>query len=116
MRRVLSLTEYGTWLQSFLPGIPASPEAAWLEPAVVTDPTDPKLAHLDGLNLSRAWMLEGILSALPAKDPRRPALVAAAARHREAGLRAVTGEHYEGGHWLGSFAVYLTTRRGIASK
>jgi hypothetical protein len=80
---------------------------------VVTDPGDPKLAHLDGLNLSRAWMLEGIAAGLPTGDGRIAALGAAAARHREAGLRAVTGEHYEGGHWLGSFAVYLVTRRGL---
>ena len=79
---------------------------------VSPDPSDPKLAHLDGLNLSRAWMLEGILSALPDDDHRRPALQAAADAHRNAGLAAVTGEHYEGGHWLGSFAVYLTTHRG----
>ncbi|HMC26274.1 MAG TPA: DUF2891 family protein [Verrucomicrobiae bacterium] len=58
-------------------------------------------------------MLEGILSALPVDDPRRPALSAAAQSHRRAGSAAVTGEHYEGGHWLGSFAVYLTTQRGI---
>ena len=58
-------------------------------------------------------MLEGILSALPVDDPRRPALSAAAQSHRRAGIAAVTGEHYEGGHWLGSFAVYLTTQRGI---
>jgi hypothetical protein len=65
------------------------------------------------LNLSRAWMLEGIASGLPPADPRRPALKTAAAAHREAGLRAVTGEHYEGGHWLGTFAVYLVTSRGL---
>ncbi len=53
---------------------PAATAAAWLEPAVVTDPSDPKLAHLDGLNLSRAWMLEGIASGLPPADPRLPAL------------------------------------------
>ncbi len=58
-------------------------------------------------------MLEGIVSGLPADDPRRPALVAAAEAHRAAGLAAVTGAHYEGGHWLGSFAVYLVTQRGI---
>src|SRR5712675_1044925 len=86
--------------------------ANWLPVTVSPDPSDPKLAHLDGLNLSRAWMLEGITSALPADDPRRPALAAAAEAHRRAGLAAVTGEHYEGGHWLGSFAVYLTTQRG----
>ena len=82
-------------------------------PAVVTDPSDPKLAHLDGLNLSRAWMLEGMAAGLPADDPRVASLAATAAAHREAGLASVTGEHYEGGHWLGSFATYLVTRRGI---
>ena len=85
----------------------------WLPVAVSPDPSDPKLAHLDGLNLSRAWMLEGILSDLPENDPRRPALRAAADAHRRAGLAAVTGAHYEGGHWLGSFAVYLVTKRGL---
>jgi hypothetical protein len=76
---------------------------------VVTDRADPKLAHIDGLNLSRAWMLEGIAHGLPPADRRSAALAAAAARHREAALPAVTGEHYEGGHWLGTFAVYLTS-------
>ncbi|HBL30809.1 MAG TPA: DUF2891 domain-containing protein, partial [Acidobacteria bacterium] len=77
------------------------------------DPTDGKLAHLDGLNLSRAWMLEGIAASLPKADPRIPALQATANLHRTSGLRAVTGEHYEGGHWLGSFATYLVTGRGL---
>lgn len=115
MRRVLPPAEYATWLSAFLPEIPKNGSAAWLVAEVVTDRSDPKLAHLDGLNLSRAWMLEGILSALAKEDPRRRALEAAAVGHREAGLAAVTGEHYEGGHWLGSFAVYLVTGRGLAS-
>ena len=63
--------------------------------------------------LSRAWMLEGIAASLPADDPRRGGLAAAAAAHRDSGLAAVTGAHYEGGHWLGSFAVYLVTGRGL---
>ncbi|MBI4346116.1 MAG: DUF2891 domain-containing protein [Elusimicrobia bacterium] len=112
MRRVLPADRYAAWLKEFLPAIPEK-DAAWLEPAEATDRADPKLAHLDGLNLSRAWMLDGVASALPADDPRRPAVEAAARAHREAGLVAVTGEHYEGGHWLGSFATYLTTRRGV---
>jgi hypothetical protein len=45
-----------------------------------------------------------------------PAIAASAAVHAEAGLRSVTGEHYEGGHWLGSFATYLVTRRGLAAR
>ncbi len=107
MRRVLSPTEFAQWLGAFLPQLSKFDSADWLEPGIVTDRQDPKLAHIDGLNLSRAWMLRGIASGLPAKDPRRAALESAAARHGEAALPAVTGEHYEGGHWLGSFAVYL---------
>ena len=113
MRRVLPQNEFTKWLKEFMPQIPTTANADWLPVTVSPDRSDPKLAHLDGLNLSRAWMLEGILSALPSDDPRRPALQATADAHRRAGLAAVTGEHYEGGHWLGSFAVYLTTKRGI---
>jgi hypothetical protein len=113
MRRVLDAQEFAGWLTGFLPEIPSATRAGWLEPAVVTDRSDPKLAHIDGLNLSRAWMLEGIADALGESDPRYGALHAAAAAHREAALPVVTGERYEGGHWLGSFAVYLTTGAGI---
>jgi hypothetical protein len=113
MRRVVGPNEFSKWLSDFLPHIPAAGETNWLPVAVSPDPSDPKLAHLDGLNLSRAWMLEGIVSGLPADDPRRPALTATAEAHRRAGLAAVTGAHYEGGHWLGSFAVYLVTKRGL---
>jgi len=115
MRRVLPQKEFAGWLKGFMPQIPVTENADWLRVAISPDPSDPKLAHLDGLNLSRAWMLEGILSALPENDPRRPALQAAVDAHRHAGLAAVTGEHYEGGHWLGSFGVYLTTQRGIVT-
>jgi len=113
LRRVLPPQEFARWLQGFLPTIPSDEAKAWLPTALVTDRSDGKLAHLDGLNISRAWMLEGIASGLPAKDPRRAPVLAAAAAHAVAGLAAVTGEHYEGGHWLGSFAVYLVTGRGI---
>ena len=116
MRRVLPQNEFAKWLKEFMPQLPTKAATDWLPVAVSPDPSDPKLAHLDGLNLSRAWMLEGILSGLPSDDPRRAALQATADAHRRAGLTAVTGEHYEGGHWLGSFAVYLTTKRGIESK
>jgi hypothetical protein len=113
VRRILEPTTFAEWLGRFLPTIPSSEGESWLEPAVVTDPSDPKLAHLDGLNLSRAWMLEGIASGLSEDDQRLGALHRAARRHRERGLRAGTGEHYEGGHWLGSFATYLVTERGL---
>jgi len=112
MRRVLDSAAFARWLKTFLPAIPTNARTEWLMPAVVTNRSDPKLAHLDGLNLSRAWMLEGILHALAQSDRRRPALAETAKRHRDAALPQVTGEHYEGGHWLGTFAVYLTTSLG----
>lgn len=113
MRRVLPPAEFAAWLGAFLPELSADGSSDWLGPAVVTDRQDGKLVHLDGLNLSRAWMLEGIAAGLPPGDPRVPGLLGVAGRHRHAGLAAVSGEHYEGGHWLGSFAVYLVTRRGM---
>jgi hypothetical protein len=113
MRRILPPLEFGAWLGAFLPEIPLDGADSWLEPVVVSDPGDPKLAHLDGLNISRAWMLEGIAAGLTAGDPRLDAIMAAADRHRRAGLRSVTGQYYEGGHWLGSFATYLVTGRGL---
>lgn len=116
MRRVLAPNELAAWLTAFLPKIPTTSSAAWLPIGVVTDKSDGKLAHLDGLNLSRAWMLEGIAAGLPANDRRRGALLAAAAAHAQSGLAAVSGEHYEGGHWLGSFGTYLTTKRGLPQR
>jgi hypothetical protein len=113
MRRVMEHKAFAAWLTGFLPGIPKSGRGGWLPPGVVTDRSDPKLAHIDGLNLSRSWMLEGIAHGLPAGDPRIPALLASAGEHRAAALPAVTGEHYEGGHWLGTFAVYLTSAAGL---
>lgn len=112
MRRVLDRGAFAKWLSAFLPGIPSKGNATWLMPAVVTDRSDPKLAHIDGLNLSRAWMLEGIAHGLPKGDARIAALSASAQRHGDAALPAVTGEYYEGGHWLGTYAVYLVTHAG----
>ena len=115
MRRVMARDQFTQWLTTFMPRIPIQGRASWLPLAVITDRADGKLAHLDGLHLSRAWALEGIAAGLPEKDPRKPSLQAAADEHAAAGLAAVTGEHYEGGHWLGSFATYLVTRRGIST-
>jgi hypothetical protein len=103
MRRVCTPTEFAEWLSGFLPDVPM------LQPVTSADPADGKLAHLDGLNLSRAWMLFGIAKGLPDNDPRRLRLLVTATAHRDAGLAAVTGDRYEGGHWLGTFAVYLET-------
>ncbi len=113
MRRILDPAAFAAWLGAFLPELSQDGSADWLAPAVVTDRSDGHLVHLDGLNLSRAWMLDGIAAGLPRGDPRAEGLRAAAAEHRRAGLAAVSDEHYEGGHWLGSFAVYLVTQRGL---
>ena len=116
MRRIMTDKEFAVWLSRFMPTIPDEGSGDWLSLAVVTDPSDGKLAHLDGLNISRAWMLEGMAFGLPSGDSRKPALLNAAAYHKTSGLAAVTGEHYAGGHWLGSFATYLQTSRGIAAQ
>jgi hypothetical protein len=106
MRRILPPAEFARWFTAFLPRVD-------LEPTRVIDFTDGKLYHLAGLNLSRAWMLEGIVSGLPADDAHRAPLTALAGRLRQAGLESIRGEHYEGGHWLGSFALYLVSGRGL---
>jgi hypothetical protein len=113
MRRILPPDEIAAWLTAFLPELKGGESAAWLPPAVVSDRSDPQLVHLDGLNLSRAWMLEGIASGLPVGDPRIATLQSAARIHRQAGLAALDDQEYVGGHWLGSFAVYLVTQRGL---
>ncbi|HIF19246.1 MAG TPA: DUF2891 domain-containing protein [Gammaproteobacteria bacterium] len=112
MRRILAPNEFAQWLGDFLE-IPSEKNTVWIEPAIVSDRSDPKLAHLDGLNLSRAWMLEGIATGLPMDDPRKDILINSALQHANIALDAVTGEFYEGGHWLGSFATYLVTQRGL---
>ncbi len=106
VRRILPGPEFARWLTAFLPRVE-------LEPTVVPDVTDPKLYHLAGLNLSRAWMLEGIVSKLPESDARRRPFLELAGRLRQAGLDSINSEHYLGGHWLGSFAVYLVSGRGL---
>jgi hypothetical protein len=115
MRRIMTPPRFAEWLAEFLPQIPHDGSGGYLPVALVTDRIDGKLAHIDGLNLSRAWMLEGIAAGLPADDSRKRSLVAAARTHTLDGLAAVTGEHYAGGHWLGTYAMYLTSRRGVVN-
>ena len=103
MRRICTEQEFADWLGRFLPDLSS------FAPVSSPDPSDGKFAHMDGLNLSRAWMLFGIAKGLPDSDPRRFRLLMAADAHRDAGLATVTDEHYAGSHWLGTFAVYLET-------
>jgi hypothetical protein len=107
MRRVLPSREFAVWLARFLPSLAEGEPASLLEPATVTDRTDPQIVHLDGLNLSRAWCMRGIAAALPAHDPARRVLVESARRHARTGLAHVASGDYAGEHWLASFAVYM---------
>jgi hypothetical protein len=114
MRRVLPSSDFAEWLAAFLPSLreDASGVSKLLAPATVSDISDPKIGHLAGLNLSRAWTQRGVLLALPADDPRRPALEKSVRAHAESGLGYVFSGHYEGEHWLATFAVYLLTDAG----
>lgn len=107
MRRVMPPREFGPWFNRFLPGVAKGKLAALMTPAIVTDRSDPKLVHLDGLNLSRAWCMRSIARALPLKDPSRAALATAAEKHAAAALAHVASGDYAGEHWLASFAVFL---------
>jgi hypothetical protein len=114
MRRVLPQPEFVTWLRGFLPDIAILKASSLLKPAVVSDRTDPKIVHLDGLNLSRAWCMMGIASSLPAGDPLRTFLSKSAVNHARSALGHVASGHYEGEHWLATFATYLLSHGGSA--
>lgn len=119
MRRVMKPSEFATWFHRFLPTVSKGQPAALLEPAIVTDRSDPKLVHLDGLNLSRAWCMRSIADSLPRRDPARAVLIASAQKHANAALAHVASGDYAGEHWLASFAVFLlstttTTENGVS--
>lgn len=107
MRRVLKPAEFAAWFHKFLPRIGQGEPASLLRPATVTDRSDPKIVHLDGLNLSRAWCMRSVAAALPASDPARKILFDAAGAHAHDALGNVASGNYEGEHWLATFAVYL---------
>jgi hypothetical protein len=107
MRRVMKPAEFAAWFRRFLPGVAKGNPASLLQPAIVTDRSDPKLVHLDGLNLSRAWCMRSIARSLPANDPARAVLSESAEKHAAAALAHVASGDYAGEHWLASFAVFL---------
>jgi hypothetical protein len=104
MRRVLPAGVFGPWFDRFLPRLGRREPQTLFRPAVSADRTDGKLAHLDGVNLSRAWNMRSLASGLAAGDARRPVLQDAAEAHLSASLEAVEGD-YMGEHWLASFAL-----------
>lgn len=107
MRRTLDKKQYWSWIDVFLPKRPDS----LLKPATVTDRTDPKIIHLDGLNLSRAWCLYSIVSHLPSRGVGREMLLRVADDHLRDALANITSGSYEGEHWLASFAVYALAEK-----
>lgn len=113
MRRVLAPDEFATWLTSYFPNLASGEAGNLLTPVTVSDPSDAHLIHLAGLNLSRAWTMRGIASVLPEGDVRKKILLESARKHADAGLASVASGHYEGDHWLASFAVYLLDDTGI---
>jgi len=109
MRRVLGVEAFSSWFHEFLPGLEAGEPESLLQPAEVSDRADPKIVHLDGLNLSRAWCMRLIAEALPEGDPVRPILLDSAVRHAQATLPHIASGNYAGEHWLATFAVYMLT-------
>jgi hypothetical protein len=106
MANLLPRTEFGPWLERFLPAVPA----ALTTPAVVSDDHDGQIAHLHGLNLSRAWCWHRIADALPPGDPRVPPMRAIADDHALPELNRVSGSDYTVEHWLACYAVlYLSS-------
>jgi hypothetical protein len=104
MRRLLPEAEFAPWLDRFLPRLALGEPAALFRPARVSDRTDGRIVHLDGLNLSRAWCWRALATGWEAEDPRRQRAEAAAVAHLAASLPHVGGD-YMGAHWLGSFAL-----------
>lgn len=104
MRRVLPGEEFVTWFGHFLPDLAQSQPATLFTPATVTDRSDGKIGHLDGLNLSRAWCQRSLASALPAGDPRATCLRNAAHAHLYSALEHLDSD-YMGEHWLATFAL-----------
>jgi hypothetical protein len=104
MRRVLPADEFAPWFARFLPDLAQRQPVTLFIPATVTDRSDGKIAHLDGLNLSRAWCQRKLARALPEGDARAAALFAAADHHLDSAIGQVAG-HYMGEHWLATFAL-----------
>ena len=104
MSRLLDRAAFTAWFEAFLPGVEARKPATLFTPAVVSDRTDGKIVHLDGLNLSRAWCWRGIAARLGETHRFTAEAVSSAEAHLAASLPHVAGD-YMGEHWLASFAL-----------
>ncbi|MBE7620898.1 DUF2891 domain-containing protein [Gluconacetobacter entanii] len=104
MARILGSEQFTAWFDTFLPDLDKGLPATLFTPAEVTDRADGKIAHLDGLNLSRVWCWRQILAKLPESWPARSRVHKACDIHLHASLPHVTGD-YMGEHWLATYAV-----------
>jgi hypothetical protein len=107
MTMLLPADRFADWLTGFLPGLSVGRPAAIFRPATVSDSADGQIAHLHGLNASRAWCWRRIASALPEGDPRVAVAEEAAVTHSVASLPYVIGDDYAVEHWLAAYAVLL---------
>jgi hypothetical protein len=108
MVKVMPPAEFKPWVEGFLPELLRD---GALAPAVVSDRSDPRIVHLDGLNLSRARCLHAVAAGLGPADPRSKGLEKAAREHAAAALPHVVSGNYEGDHWLATFAVRMLEGR-----
>ena len=113
MSRVLGSDALSSWVDRAMPRLARGVDFV---PVCPSDRSDGRLCHLDGLNLSRAWMLRDLADALPRGDARCGALRVSADQHRTAGLQGIESEYYTASHWLGTFAAFLETRSIPRSK
>jgi hypothetical protein len=104
MRRVLAPAAFHSWFAQFLPRLAKREPATLFAPARVSDRSDGRIVHLDGLNLSRAWCWRGIAESLSRDDPLRGLAARTAEKHLAASLPFIAG-HYMGEHWLATFAL-----------
>ena len=101
MQKILNREQFQGWIDGFIPDFSS------FTPAVVSDRSDPKIVHLDGLNFSRAWCFLGISNSLPEYDKKE--LIHKAAEHFNSSFPHLSTGNYEGEHWLTSFAILALT-------
>jgi hypothetical protein len=114
MRRVLSREEWRGWFDRFLPRVSQREPRTLFTPAKISDRTDGKIAHLDGVNLTRAWCWRLAASMWEASDPRRAIALASADEHVAASLPHIAGD-YAGEHWLATFALLALTATDVTA-
>ena len=112
MRRILDQNNFGAWLERFVPKLDQQLIDGTIAPVKVTDMTDGKLIHLAGLNLHRAWCMASVASVLPKNTLRHKRLLKSSASHLRDGIAYINSGHYEGDHWLATFALYAITETG----